>query len=70
MMNVDPFTATGPGQRHAAYAALGAVGPAHRITLPSGELVWLITGHREVRQALHDPRIIKREATGAILGGG
>ncbi|MGH3797632.1 MAG: cytochrome P450 family protein [Pseudonocardiaceae bacterium] len=69
-MNVDPFTATGPGRRHAAYAALAAVGPVHRITLPSGELVWLITGRREVRQALCDPRIIKREATGAILGGG
>jgi hypothetical protein len=31
-MTVDPFTATGPGQRHAAYAALAAAGPVHRIT--------------------------------------
>jgi cytochrome P450 len=69
-VNVDPFTATGPGQRHAAYAALTAGGPVHRITLPSGEPVWLITGHQQVRQALHDPRIIKREATGAVLGRG
>jgi cytochrome P450 len=69
-VNADPFTATSPGQRHATYAALAAAGPAHRITLPSGEPVWLITGHQEVRQALHDPRIIKRESTGAILGRG
>ena len=69
-VNADPFTATGPGQRHAAYAALAAAGPVRRITLPSGEPVWLITGHQEVRQALHDPRIIKRESTGAILGRG
>jgi cytochrome P450 len=67
---VDPFTATGWGQRHAAYAALAATGPVHRITLPSGQPAWLITGYQEVRQALHDPRIIKREATGAILGRG
>ncbi|MGH3848175.1 MAG: cytochrome P450 family protein, partial [Pseudonocardiaceae bacterium] len=66
-MNVDPFTATGAGQRHAAYAALAVAGPVHRITLPGGEPAWLITGHEEVRQALNDPRIIKREATGAIL---
>lgn len=70
MMNVDPFTATGPGQRHAAYAALAAAGPVHQVTLPSGQPAWLIIGYQEVRQALHDPRIIKREATGAILGGG
>ena len=69
-MNVDPFTATGSGRRQAAYAALAAAGPVLRITLPGGQPVWLITGHQEVRQALHDPRIIKREATGAILGGG
>jgi cytochrome P450 len=69
-MKVDPFTATGPGQRDAAYAALAVAGPVHRITLPGGQPAWLITGHHEARQALHDPRIIKREATGAILGSG
>jgi cytochrome P450 len=69
-MNVDPFTATGSGRRQAAYAALADAGPVHLITLPGGQPVWLITGHQEVRQALRDPRIIKREATGAILGGG
>jgi hypothetical protein len=32
----DPFTATGAGERQAAYAALAATGPVHRITLPTG----------------------------------
>src|SRR5918998_308122 len=59
----DPFTATGPGQRHAGYAALAAAGPVHRINLPTGEPAWLITGHDETRQALHDPRLIKSEQT-------
>ncbi|MDQ4103864.1 MAG: hypothetical protein M3186_09205 [Actinomycetota bacterium] len=30
----NPFTAIGPGERHAAYAALATAGPVHRITLP------------------------------------
>jgi cytochrome P450 len=69
-VNVDPFTATGLGQRHAAYAALAAAGPVHRITLPGGEPAWLITGYQQARQALHDPRIVKRESTGAVLARG
>lgn len=64
----DPFTATGPGQRHAVYAALAAAGPVHRISLPTGEPAWLITGHDETRQALHDPRLIKSEQTLANIG--
>src|ERR687893_840770 len=66
----DPFTATGPGQRHAVYAALAAAGPVHRISLPTGEPAWLITGHDETRQALHDPRLIKSEQTLANIGRG
>src|SRR5918998_3711701 len=66
----DPFTATGPGERHAVYAALAAAGPVHRISLPTGEPAWLITGHDETRQALHDPRLIKSEQTLANIGRG
>jgi cytochrome P450 len=51
-VNVDPFTATGAGQRHAAYAALAAAGPVHRLALPSREPAWLITGYQDARQAL------------------
>jgi cytochrome P450 len=69
-VNVDPFTATDLGQRHAAYAALAAVGPVHRITLSSGQPAWLITGYQQARQALNDPRIVKRESTGAVLARG
>lgn len=57
----NPFTATGPGERHAAFAALAATGPVHRITLPNGAPAWLITGHDEARAALADPRLIKAE---------
>jgi hypothetical protein len=46
----DPFTATVPGARHAAYAALVAAGQAHRITLPDGKRAWLITGYDEARR--------------------
>src|ERR671916_3252147 len=66
----DPFTATGLGVRHAVYAALAAAGPVHQITLPTGEPAWLITGYDEVRQALHDPRVVKSEQTLANIGRG
>ncbi len=65
-----PFTATEGSRRHAAYADLAAAGPVHRIMLPTGQLAWLITGYDEVRQALHDARLIMGEATQANLGYG
>jgi len=45
--------------RHAAYAALAATGPVHRITLPNGAPAWLVTGYDAVRAALGDPRLVK-----------
>ncbi|MDQ4020151.1 MAG: cytochrome P450 [Actinomycetota bacterium] len=66
----NPFTATGPGERHVVYAALAAGGPVHRITLPTGEPAWLITGYDEVRHTLRDPRVIKSEAALANIGHG
>jgi cytochrome P450 len=42
----------------------------HRIVLSSGEPAWLVTGYQETRQALNDPRIVKRESTGAVLARG
>ena len=47
------------GARHAAYAALTATGPVHRITLPNGMPAWLVTGYDAVRAALGDPRLVK-----------
>jgi cytochrome P450 len=66
----DPFTATGAGERQAAYAALAATGPVHRITLPTGDPAWLITGYHEARQALHDRRLIKSEQVLTTTGRG
>ena len=39
------FGPAGPGERHAAYAALAADGPARRIELPGGTRAWLVSGH-------------------------
>ncbi|MGH3870429.1 MAG: cytochrome P450 family protein [Pseudonocardiaceae bacterium] len=60
-----PFAVTDGPLRHAEYAELAATAPVHRIVLPTGELGWLITGYDEVRQALHDPRLVKSDATQA-----
>jgi cytochrome P450 len=57
LAGTDPFTATAAGARHAAYAALAAAGPVHRIVLPSGAPAWLVLGYDEARAALADPRL-------------
>jgi cytochrome P450 len=62
-----PFGLTDGSQRHAAYAELAATAPVHRIMLPTGQQAWLITGYHELRQALHDPRLVTREAAQATL---
>ena len=53
------FGPSPPGARHAAYAALAATGPVHRIALPDGTPAWLVTGHDAVRSVLTDPRLVK-----------
>ncbi|MGH3936405.1 MAG: cytochrome P450 family protein [Pseudonocardiaceae bacterium] len=58
-----PFAVTNGSQRHAGYAQLAAASPVHRIMLPTGEPAWLITSYVETRKALHDPRLIKADAT-------
>ena len=52
-LTANPFTAIA-GDRHAAYAALAATGPVHRIVTPNGAPAWLVTGHDEARGALTD----------------
>ena len=66
----NPFTATRAEERHAVYAALAAAGPVHRITLPTGEPAWLITGYHEARQALHDGRLVKSDRVLTTTGRG
>ncbi|MGP8297529.1 cytochrome P450 family protein [Streptomyces inhibens] len=50
---------------YAAYAALRAAGPVHRITGADGQPAWLVTRYDDVRRALADPRLSldKRHAT-------
>ncbi|HUR74306.1 MAG TPA: cytochrome P450 [Sporichthya sp.] len=55
----DPFLASAPGERAAAYAALAATGPVQQFVLPSGKVAWLVTGYAEARAAMIDPRLRK-----------
>jgi cytochrome P450 len=60
-MTVDlpefPMARTTPFDPPSEYAELGANGPVSRAVLPTGQPVWLITGHEHVRKVLVDPRI-------------
>lgn len=67
--DLDPFTATAPGARHAAYSRLAERGPVHRIALPNGAPVRLVTGHDEVRALLDDPRLRKAARVGRPRAG-
>src|SRR5262245_224512 len=51
------FDAAFAASPHETLARLRRHGSVHRVTLPSGLQVWLVTGHAEVREALTDPRI-------------
>ncbi|MEU7870118.1 cytochrome P450 [Dactylosporangium sp. NPDC049140] len=55
---------------HDFYAKLRESGPAHRVTLPDGSPVWLLTRYEDVRAALADPRLSldKRNSTGGWAG--
>jgi cytochrome P450 len=60
-MTVDlpmfPMPRTAPFDPPSEYAELGANGPVSRAVLPTGQPIWLITGHEHVRRILVDPRI-------------
>jgi cytochrome P450 len=58
---IHPFLATADGDRHAAYQALSAHGPVHRLPTPAGVPVWMITGYQAARAAFADPRIVKAQ---------
>lgn len=45
------------GDPGAAHERLRAAGPIHRAVLSSGDEVWLLVGHEQVRAALTDPRL-------------
>lgn len=45
---------------HAVYARLRSEGPVHRVEMPGGMAVWLVTRYDDVRRALTDPRLVKK----------
>jgi cytochrome P450 len=49
------------------YASLARTGPIHRIMLPNGPPVWLVTGHSQVRALLNDPRLVREPPPGAMM---
>lgn len=52
-----PFERPDPLQRASLLRALQAQGPAHEIRTTCGDQALLVTGYREVRQLLADPRL-------------
>jgi cytochrome P450 len=52
-----PMTRSAPFDPPPAYATLRAETPVTRAVLPSGDPVWLISGHENVRRILIDPRV-------------
>ncbi|MGW7438435.1 cytochrome P450 family protein [Streptomyces sp. NPDC054849] len=53
----QPFGASFTDDPHAVYAELRAAGPVHRVALPDGSPVWLVTRERDVREGLSDQRL-------------
>jgi cytochrome P450 len=62
----DPFAATRLGERCETYVRLAEQAPVHRITLPDVEAAWLVTHYDAVRQALADPRLVRRRPSGSV----
>lgn len=67
-MNLDPAVMADP---FPLYRRLRAAGPVHRVTLPNGRSVWLVTRYEEARAALADPRLSldKRSAAAGTWSG-
>ncbi|MFF7728889.1 cytochrome P450 [Streptomyces sp. NPDC008001] len=57
-----PFDAAFFADPYPVYARLRAAGSVHRIALPDGSPVWLVTHEADVRAALTDPRLSVNKA--------
>jgi cytochrome P450 len=70
-MGGTPFDPTIMADPFPAYRALRESAPVHRMTLPNGRAVWLITRYSDARSALADPRLSmnKRNATAGTWPG-
>jgi cytochrome P450 PksS len=58
----DPFNIASPefkANPYPFYARLRAEAPVHRVTLPTGEIAWLITRYDDVAMVLRDERFVK-----------
>lgn len=64
---LSPFEA-GAAAMHEVFAELRAAGPAHRVRMPNGTPVWLVTRHAEARALLTDPRLISPGNTHSKTG--
>jgi cytochrome P450 len=49
------------GSPHDALTPLRDTGPVHRVKLPNGVPVWLVTGYAQARAVLSDPRLSSHE---------
>jgi cytochrome P450 len=56
---VDPFDPTFKANPYPAYAQLRSTAPVHRVTLPDGRRVWLVTRYDDVASVLKDERFAK-----------
>lgn len=67
LIEFEPTSVTDP---YPLLASLRSAGPVHRIAMPDGALVWLVTGYSEVRAALADPRfsLSKQNSRGSYRG--
>lgn len=61
MDHVYPFQRPRPYDPPAEYALLRRTAPISQVTAFDGATVWLVTGHHEVKAALADPRLSRRE---------
>ncbi|THA52914.1 cytochrome P450 [Streptomyces sp. A1136] len=65
-----PFDEAFARDPHAVYRRLREKGSVHRVSLPDGSPVWLVTHEADVREALADPRLSvnKRHSTTGYTG--
>ncbi|MFD9461864.1 cytochrome P450 [Streptomyces sp. NPDC060027] len=62
MIDLGEYGARFTEDPHPVYAELRALGPVHRVRLPSPDAqyeTWLVVGYEEARAALADPRLAK-----------
>ncbi|MER6666873.1 cytochrome P450 [Amycolatopsis japonica] len=58
-----PFTTTDPIEPPAEYAKLLRDAPVSKVVIPTGDLVWLVTRHEDVRLVLSDTRFSREAIT-------